>query len=358
MRKDDIVGLDSILPLLKDSAISEIMINGPGNVYVERNGKLQRTDITLKDEDDIFYLIERILDHTGKSVSELNPFVDARLPDGSRVNIIIPPLSLNGPVITIRRSLKSFEMEELIQSTTLTKKAADFLIACIKSSVNIIVSGGTTTGKTTLLGLLANYIPQDERVILIENTAELSITREHLIRLQARPPNIENKGEVTIRDLVRNALRMRPDRILLGEARGGEALDMIQAMHTGHEGFITVIHANSPMDSLERLQTLMMMSGIDIPFYACRAQIASTVDVIIQLSRFPDGSRHIIEISQVAGMDMDRFVVEELFTFDVEGTSADGTILGELKTTGITPKFSNKIKKHNVHLEDGFFNRS
>lgn len=345
---DEVLDRGPIGHLLKDRNISEIMINGPEKVYVERDGHIQLTDVRFKNTDQLFLAIERLLDHVGKTVTESEPFVDARLPDGSRVNVIIPPLSLDGPIVTIRRTLTQFSLNDLIGLGTLTDEAANFLINCVKAKVNIVISGGTTTGKTTILDTISQYIPQEERVITIETTAELKLKREHLIRLEAKPPNAEGKGEITIRDLVKNALRMRPDRIILGEARGGEALDMIQAMHTGHEGFITVIHANSPQDALERLQTLMMISGVDIPFYACRAQIASAIDLIIQLIRFPDGSRKVSNIAHVAGVDMDRFVTEELFIFEIEETSPDGKIVGKMTPTGVVPRFTNKFKKYNI----------
>lgn len=346
---DEVLDRGPIGLLLKDRTVSEIMINGPEKVYVERDGHIQLTDIRFKNTDHLFQTIERLLDNVGKIVTESEPFVDARLPDGSRVNVIIPPLSLDGPVVTIRRTLSQFSLNDLVNLNTLSEEAANFLINCVKAKVNIVISGGTTTGKTTLLDTISQYIPQEERVITIEPTAELKLKREHLVRLEAKPPNVEGKGEITIRDLVKNALRMRPDRIILGEARGGEALDMIQAMHTGHEGFITVIHANSPSDALERLQTLMMISGVDIPFYACRAQIASAIDLLIQLTRFPDGTRKISEITQVEGTDnMDRFITEQLFIFEIEGTSPEGKITGRMNTTGIAPRFMDKFKKYNI----------
>ena len=338
-------------PLLCDETITEIMVNGPHQVYVERQGRLERTDVQFRDVNHLMSIIERLLDAAGVSVTETEPYADASLPDGTRLNIVIPPLVLNGPTMTIRKKMRQWTMEDFVSLESLSPEAAAFLVACVKARVNFVISGGTSTGKTTLVSILSNYIPQDERVITIENVAELELpNREHWIRLVAKSPNAEGKGEIPLRTLVRNALRMRPDRIILGEARAGEALDVIQAMHTGHEGVMTVLHANSPQAAMERLETLMLMSGLDLPPQACRTQIASAVDAIIHVTRYADGTRRIASIAQVVGGTSAGFELEELFTFEAKGFRDDGALEGTLRYTGARPKFLKKFRLNNVEV--------
>ena len=350
---DEVTGLGPIDQLMIDPSVSEVMVNGPDQVYVERNGVLERAEMKFRDVDHLRAVIERLLGGTGLSVTESEPCVDGSLPDGGRINVIIPPLVLNGPTITIRKELRRFEMNEFVSLGTLSPQAAEFLEKCVKCKANLIISGGTSTGKTTLVSLLSVFIPAQERVITIENVAELELLgREHWIRLIAKSPNLEGRGEIPLRTLVRNALRMRPDRIILGEARAGEALDVVQAMHTGHDGVITVLHANSPGASLERLQTLMLMSGLELPAQACQAQIASAVDMIVHMSRYADGSRRIGTISQVLGVSSAGFEMEELFQFEVRGFRSDGVIEGDLHYTGARPKFLQKFHLNNVPVPE------
>jgi pilus assembly protein CpaF len=347
----EIVGAGPLEPLLADPDVIEIMVNGPHQVYVERQGRIQRSPITFRDAGHLMFVIERVLDRVGLTVTEAEPLVDASLPDGTRLNIIIPPLSLNGPVVTIRKKSRTWTVDELLANETLNREAADFLIACVKAKVNLVISGGTSTGKTTLVSVLSAYIPPEERIITIENVAELELAnREHWIRLVARAPNIEGKGEIPLRTLVRNALRMRPDRIILGEARGGEALDVIQAMTTGHDGVVTVLHANSPRSAIERLETLMLMSGLDLPQQACRTQIASAVDLLVHLMRFADGSRRISTVAQVAGSSQEGIALEDLFVLDSEGFSADGKLRAAWRYTGVRPDFLAKFRHNNVEV--------
>lgn len=348
---DELIGFGPIMHLMDDNTISEIMVNGPSSVFVERDGRIDRTDVTFRDEDHLLFCIERILEPLGITVTESEPFADASLADGSRMNVTLPPLSLNGPILTIRKQLVSFTMTHLVSLGSVTAEVAEFLGQCVKAHVNIVIAGGTSSGKTTLVTALSSYIAPDERVITIENVAELQLAhREHWLRLVSRPANVEGRGEITVRQLVRNALRMRPDRIILGEARGPEALDVIQAMHTGHEGFITVLHANAPQAALERLEMLMLMSEVELPLAACRRQVASAVELLIHVSRFPDGSRRIAKISQVAGMADQGFLVEDLFTFVMQQTGADGRITGQLEPTGCQPTFLQKFETHNLPL--------
>ncbi len=335
--------------LLLDSTITEIMINGPGEIFVERNGRLEKTNLQFNDNDHLMAIIERMLSSVHQTVNETVPLCDASLPDGSRVNVIIPPLTLNGPVVTIRRKLPHWVMQDYTATGAINEQAAEFLQACIRAKVNIIVSGGTSTGKTSLVSILSSYIPQEERVISIENIPELElVSRQHWIRLIGKGANLEGRGEIPLRTLVKNALRMRPDRIILGEARGGEALDIVQAMHSGHDGFMTVLHANSATAALERLETLMLMSGLELPPTACRMQIASAVDMVIHLERFADGSRRITTIAQVLGASQEGFEMENLFAFGAEGFSASGQLQGALQYTGAKPKFLAKFHMNNV----------
>lgn len=345
----ELIGYGPIAPLMADSTISEIMVNGPSSIFIERGGRIERYAAAFRNEEHLLFCIERMLDPVGLSINESEPFADASLPDGSRLNVIIPPLSLNGPIITIRKQLANFQVEDLVALGMMSGQVADFLKSCVKACVNIVLSGGTSTGKTTLVTSLSAAIAPEERVITIESVPELQLAHTvHWLRLISRPPNPEGRGEITVRQLVKNALRMRPDRIILGEARGAEALDMIQAMHTGHEGFFTVLHANSPQAALERLETLMLMSEVELPPHACRMQIASAIELVIHVSRFPDGTRRISKISQVAGTTDQGFVVEDLFTFEIHKLTPEGHILGGLKATGIQPKFLEKFETHNI----------
>jgi pilus assembly protein CpaF len=352
---DEILGYGPIQPLLNDDTINEIMVNGPYKVYIERNGKIEKTNITFRDSEHLMRIIDRILAPLGRRVDESCPYMDARLPDGSRVNVIIPPLSLVGPVLTIRKFAKiPFTVEKLIEIGTITPEAVEFLKACIIARLNIVISGGTGSGKTTLLNVLSGFIPNDERIITIENAAELQLRQEHVVTLETRPPNIEGKGEVTMRDLVINALRMRPDRIIVGEVRGGEALDMLQAMNTGHDGSLTTLHANSPRDALSRLETMVLMAGIEIPIKAIRQQIASALDLIVHMERLRDGSRKVVQITEVQGMEGDTIVLQDIFVFEQTGIE-DGKIVGRLRPTGIRPKFMEKIEAAGIYLPPDIF---
>ena len=350
---EEIVGLGPLEPLLADPDISEIMVNGPSEVFVERGGRLERIEVQFKGTDHLMAVIERMLGSVNLTVNEATPLCDASLPDGSRINVIIPPLALNGPVVTIRRKLRDWTMGEYTALGVLSQQAAEFLEACVKAKVNLVISGGTSTGKTTLVGILASVIPPEHRIITIENVSELELTgRRHWIRLVTKLANVENRGEIPLRTLVKNALRMRPDRIILGEARGGEALDVVQAMHSGHDGFITVLHANSPKAALERLETLMLMSGLDLPPAACRMQLASAVDLVIHVARFADGSRRVSAISQVLGISSQQegFDMEDVFTFEAEGFSTEGALRGACRYTGAVPKFLAKFRLNNVAI--------
>lgn len=356
---DEILGYGPITPLLNDPDISEVMVNGPHQVYVERNGILELTDVFFRDNDHVMNIIDRIVSPLGRRIDESMPMVDARLPDGSRVNAIIPPLSLNGPVVTIRKfSRDPFTVEDLINFGTLTREMAAFLEACVKARLNIVVSGGTGSGKTTTLNVLSSFIPSTERIITIEDAAELQLRQPHVITLESRPPNIEGKGAITIRDLVRNALRMRPDRIIVGEVRGGEALDMLQAMNTGHDGSLTTGHANSPRDMLSRLETMVLMAGMDLPVRAIREQISSAIDLIIQQSRLRDGSRRITHITEVLGLEGEVIVLQDLYTFCQTGIERDGRVKGYFSCTGIRPKFMDRIEACGIKLPPEVFQPS
>ena len=351
----EILGLGPIEPLLKDESISEIMVNGPRQVYVERRGRLEKADVTFESDDHVMRIIDRIISPLGRRCDEGSPMVDARLPDGSRVNAIIPPLALVGPTLTIRKFSKDpLTTDDLIRFGSVTPEMVAFLQACVKARLNIVVSGGTGAGKTTTLNVLSSFIPDDERIVTIENAAELQLRQEHVVTLESRPANIEGRGEVSIRDLVINSLRMRPDRIVVGECRGGEALDMLQAMNTGHDGSMTTAHANTPRDCLSRLETMVLMAGMDLPVRAIREQIAAAVDVIVQQSRLKDGSRRITYITEVQGMEGDVIVMQDIFVFEQTGVE-NGKIVGRLKPTGIRPKFIERFESNNIFLPPNIF---
>jgi pilus assembly protein CpaF len=352
---DEILGLGPLEPLLRDATITEVMVNGPQQVYIEREGKLELTGVTFQNDEHVMKIIQRIIAPIGRRIDESSPMVDARLVDGSRVNAIIPPLSLVGPVVTIRKFAASpFTVEDLIRFGTATPEMFEFLEACVKARLNCFVSGGTGSGKTTTLNVLSSFIPDDERIVTIEDAAELQLRQEHVVTLEARPSNIEGKGAIPIRELVRNALRMRPDRIVVGEVRSGEALDMLQAMNTGHDGSMSTGHANSPRDMLARLETMVLMAGMDLPLRAIREQTASAVDLIVHQNRLKDGSRKIVSITEVQGMEGDVIVMQDVFVFE-QTAVVDGRIKGRLKPTGIRPKFVEKFESAGIHLPPNTF---
>jgi len=352
---DEIIGLGPLEPLLRDDSISEIMVNGPRQIYIERAGKLELTNVVFQNDDHVMRIIDRIIAPIGRRIDESSPMVDARLTDGSRVNAIIPPLSLVGPVITIRKfAANPFTVDDLIRFGTATPEMFEFLRACVEARLNVFVSGGTGSGKTTTLNVLSSFIPDDERIVTIEDAAELQLRQEHVVTLEARPPNIEGKGAVPIRELVRNALRMRPDRIVVGECRSGEALDMLQAMNTGHDGSLSTGHANTPRDMLSRLETMVLMAGVDLPVRAIREQISAAVDLIVHQARLKDGTRKIVNITEVQGMEGDTIVMQDVFVFEQSGV-VDGKIQGRLKPTGIRPKFVENFETMGIHLPNGIF---
>jgi pilus assembly protein CpaF len=351
----EIMGLGPLEPLLQDETLTEIMVNGAESIYVEREGKISKTSYRFESDEHVMRIIDRIVAPLGRRVDESQPYVDARLPDGSRVNVIIPPLAIQGPIITIRLFSKvPYSMEDLIGFGTLTPEIAEFLEICVKSRLNVVISGGTGSGKTTTLNVLSGYIPNDERIITIENAAELQLQQEHVISLESRLPNIEGRGEVTIRDLVINSLRMRPDRIVVGEVRGGEALDMLQAMNTGHDGSLTTCHSNSPRDTLARLETMVLMAGTDLPHRAIREQVASALHLIVHQERLRDGSRKLVNITEVQGMEGNVIVLQDLFGFEQAGFD-DGRIVGQLRPTGVRPKFTELIDGAGYHLDADLF---
>ena len=357
--RNDMLGYGPIQPLLDDPEVSEVMVNGPRKVYVERNGRLSRTDVAFDDDEHVMRVIERIVLPLGRHVDADSPTVDARLADGSRVNAVVRPVALDGPSITIRKFRKDkLTVAELVRLGTLTEHMAEFLRACVLARLNIIISGGTGSGKTTLLNVLSGYIPENERIITIEDAAELQLQQDHILRLETKPRNVEGKGETTVRDLVRNSLRMRPDRIVVGECRGGEALDMLQAMNTGHDGSLTTLHANTPRDALSRLETMVLMAGMELPLKVVRQQVSSAVDLIVQQTRLKDGSRKITAITEVAGMEGDTIVLTDIFKWEQSGVDPDGKAIGELKATGIRPLFSPRLEAAGHKLGTAIFGTS
>ncbi len=352
----DLTGFGPINPLLMDPEVTEVMVNGPDMVYIERKGKLMLTGVRFRDNDHIMNVIEKIVAPIGRRVDESSPMVDARLPDGSRVNAIIPPLALNGPTITIRKFSKDpFTIDNLVSFGTLTQEMATFIEACVKARLNIFVSGGTGSGKTTTLNVLSSFIFNDERIVTIEDAAELQLGQPHVISLESRPPNIEGKGAITIRDLVRNSLRMRPDRIVIGEVRGAEALDMLQAMNTGHDGSLATGHSNSPRDMISRLETMVLLAGVELPVKAIREQIAGAIDLIIQQSRLKDGTRKITKITEVQGLEGDVIVLQDIFEYQQEGVDAEGKIMGRLVPTGVRPKFYERLEQSGLDIPPSVF---
>ncbi|GAB3304571.1 CpaF family protein [Geodermatophilus aquaeductus] len=354
---DEVLGHGPLQPYLDDPAVSEIMVNGPDSVYVERKGRISRTTASFADEQHLRQVIERIVSRVGRRIDESSPLVDARLADGSRVNAVIPPLAFSGSTLTIRKfSRDPFQVADLISFGTLTPEMAELLRACVEARLNIVVSGGTGTGKTTLLNVLSSFIPENERIITIEDAVELQLQQDHVVRLESRPRNIEGKGEITIRDLVRNSLRMRPDRIVVGEVRGGESLDMLQAMNTGHDGSLSTVHANTPRDAIARLETLVLMAGMDLPLRAVREQVASAVDVIVQISRLRDGTRRVTHVTEVQGLEGDTVTLQDAFLFDYSaGTDLNGRFLGRAVPTGVRPRFTEKFAELGINLSSRVF---
>ena len=351
----EILGLGPLQPLLEDDTITEIMVNGAKNIYIERKGKVHRVPVTFENNDHVMRIIDRIVAPLGRRIDESSPYVDARLADGSRVNAVIPPISLVGPVLTIRKfSRNPITVEQLIQFGSITQEAVQFLKACVESRLNIVISGGTGSGKTTFLNVLSGFIPGDERIITIENAAELQLRQEHVVTLESRPPNIEGRGEITIRDLVVNALRMRPERIIVGEIRDAAALDMLQAMNTGHDGSMTTAHSNSPRDTLSRIETMTMMAGMELPVRAIREQVSSAIDMIVHQERMRDGTRKITHITEVSGMEGEVITMTDIFVFEQTGIE-NGQIVGRLRPTGLRPKFMDKIEASGINLPPSIF---
>jgi pilus assembly protein CpaF len=351
----EILGFGPLQTLLEDETITEIMVNGAKNIYIERKGKIHRVPITFENNDHVMHIIDRIVAPLGRRIDEASPYVDARLPDGSRVNAVIPPLSLVGPILTIRKFAKNpLTLEQLVQFGSITQESLQFLKACVEARLNIVISGGTGSGKTTFLNILSGFIPSDERIVTIENAAELQLRQEHVVTLESRPPNIEGRGEITIRQLVINCLRMRPDRIIVGEIRDEAALDMLQAMNTGHDGSLTTLHSNSPRDTLARLETMTLMAGMDLPSRAVREQISSAIDLVVHQERMRDGTRKIVNITEVSGMEGDIITMTDIFIFEQAGME-DGQIMGRLRPTGLRPKFMDKIEATGIHLPPSIF---
>ena len=351
----EILGFGPLQPLLEDETITEVMVNGAKNIYIERAGKIIRVPLSFESDDHVMRIIDRIVAPMGRRIDESSPYVDARLPDGSRVNAVIPPISLVGPVVTIRKFFKNpITLEQLVKFGTISQEALQFLKACVEARLNVIISGGTGSGKTTLLNILSQYIPGDERIVTIENAAELQLRQEHVVTLESRPPNIEGRGEVTIRQLVINALRMRPDRIIVGEIRDDAALDMLQAMNTGHDGSMTTAHSNSPRDTLSRIETMTMMAGMELPVRAIREQVSSAIDLVVHQERMRDGSRKVVNITEVSGMEGDVITMTDIFLFEQSGFE-DGKVIGRLRPTGLRPKFIDKIEAAGIHLPASIF---
>jgi len=352
----ELFGLGPLEPLLKDPTISDILVNSHDTIYIERRGKIEPTTVRFKDDEHLMRVIERIVSSVGRRIDESSPMVDARLQDGSRVNAIIPPLSIDGPVLSIRRfGADPLRMAALIEHKALTKDIADMLQMVVHARLNILISGGTGAGKTTLLNALSAFIPENERIVTIEDSAELQLQQPHVVRLETRPPNIEGKGEVTQRDLVRNALRMRPDRIVIGEVRGGEAIDMLQAMNTGHDGSLTTIHANTPRDALARIETMIQMTGMRLSDRAMRQQIAAALNLVVQVARLADGSRRVTSISEITGMEGETITMQEIFQYERTGVDKEGTVLGRFRPTGIRPRFAERLKSCGLQLPRVFF---
>jgi len=352
----ELFGLGPLEPLLADPSISDILVNSHSTIYIERGGKLERSDVAFKDDEHLMRVIERIVSTVGRRIDESSPMVDARLQDGSRVNAIIPPLSIDGPILSIRRfGAEPLRMAKLIEYKALTKDIADMLQMCVTARLNTLISGGTGAGKTTLLNALSAFIPEYERIVTIEDSAELQLQQPHVVRLETRPPNIEGKGEVTQRDLVRNSLRMRPDRIVIGEVRGGEAIDMLQAMNTGHDGSLTTIHANTPRDALSRLETMIQMTGMRLSERAMRQQVASAIDLVLQVARLSDGTRRVTSISEITGMEGDTITMQEVFQYERTGVTAQGEVIGRFRPTGIRPRFAERLKACGLQLPRVFF---
>jgi pilus assembly protein CpaF len=352
-------GLGPIEPLMQDPTVSDILVNGAREIYVERHGKLERTRVTFRDDTHLLQVIDRIVSAVGRRVDESSPMVDARLPDGSRVNAIIRPLALDGPVLSIRRFAKDpLRMADMIEFGTLTPALAEILRATVQARLNILVSGGTGAGKTTMLNVLSNAIPDTERIVTIEDSAELQLQQDHVVRLETRPPNIEGQGAVTQRELVRNALRMRPDRIVVGEVRGAEVLDMLQAMNTGHDGSLSTVHANSTRDALSRIETMVLMSGLSLPVRAMRDYVASALDLVVHVSRLSDGTRKVVRVTEIVGMEEDVVTTQDIFTFDQEGIDSDGRVIGFHRATGVRPKFTERLARAGIHLGSEVFDPS
>ncbi len=351
----EILGFGPLQPLLEDETITEVMVNGAKNIYIERKGKIIRVPISFESDEHVMRIIDRIVAPLGRRIDESSPYVDARLPDGSRVNAVIPPISLVGPVLTIRKFSKNpITVEQLVQYGTVTPEALQFLKACVESRLNLVISGGTGSGKTTLLNILSSFIPDDERIVTVENAAELQLRQEHVVTLESRPPNIEGRGEVTIRQLVINCLRMRPDRIIVGEIRDEAALDMLQAMNTGHDGSMTTAHSNGPRDTLSRLETMVMMAGMDLPVRAIREQISSAIDLVCHQERMRDGTRKIVNITEVSGMEGDVITMTDIFVFE-QSAIENGKIIGRLRPSGLRPKFMDQIEASGIHLPPSIF---
>ena len=353
---DEVLGLGALESLLQDPTISEVMVNRPNQIYIERQGVLYLSDKSFRDESHIMHIIDRIISPLGRRVDESSPMVDARLPDGSRVHVVIPPVALDSPTITIRKFAKDpFTVEDLISFGTLTQEMVEFLRACVIAKLNIMVSGGTGTGKTTFLAVLSGFIPWTERIVTIEDPAELQMRQPHVVRMETRPPNIEGKGAVVQRELVRNALRMRPDRIIVGEVRSGEAFYMLQAMNTGHEGSLTTVHANSPRDALARIENMVLMAGLDLPVKAIRDQMASAIQLIIHLNRLQDGSRRVTHVTEIVGMEGQIITLQDIFEFRQEGIGSEGKVMGRMRATGLRPKFADRFERVGIQLPTGFF---